>query len=634
QRTIYDDDAADVDPTSIDIAIFCLEQIIDPTRDGERDLFIRITAAARAGGDQLFPAWSDWASRGHHGSGSRARQSTEKFFRGMRGSSLGSLFYFASKSDPDWRKKLPEELRQASRISRGSSDTFAGYDWEDFLGDPCEETTAREAVYGLFDPDAPWAQVAAPAPERPKTSPSSAAGYDDADFQGDPDNPAPAKRGPGRPKKNTKDPVENIMARLRRLYPGLRQNVISQQLEFGPKDNPQVVPDASTTYVRISRGSGEVYPKTMVNDLMQVLGYENQYNPVHAYLDDCLASNAPCSYFDTLATELLGLSDDELENPPMPDGQRMADVVLRRALIGAVARTMQPGCDMDWMPILVGSQNLGKSAFFRYLVPPQRRGVSWVTTLQQGITAVKERPHILHCGWIVLLDEVERYFKRRYVEELKNLISTSNDFSAKKYQNELLYPRSFILAGATNSRDFLQDPTGNRRFMPILAKGVVRSPENPSIKIIDLDRLKADRDSIWAAAHQAYLAGESWMFTSYEIAHLAAYVDSFSTDSSIEQRVATELTRTRTGVYRGRSFVTLSDLFAALKTPLEQQQSMLMAVSDALKKLGWTMKRIRIFGKTTRVWLAPEEEPNPSQGMRPVRLETPGRVQGETSESF
>lgn len=606
QRTLYNEDAGEADESSIACAIYCLEQIIPPTCDGERDKFIRITAAARSGGDALFPAWSDWASRGHHGSGSRSRQSTEKFFRGMRGSSLGSLFYFASETDPDWRKKLPEELRELGRSSRGSSDTYAGYGWEDFLGDPSSETSAKEATYGLFDPDAPWAKVATPKPQ------PLVAGYDDADFEGDPgDARTPSttpKRGPGRPRKNQgKGQVETVMARVRSLYPGLRLNVISQRLEFGPRDQPRLVPDASTTYVRISRGSTETFPKTLVNDLMQIVGYENQYNPVHAYLDSCLANQEPCSYFDSLATTLLGLSDDELENPRMPDGTPMADVVLRRALIGAVARTLQPGCDMDWMPILVGPQNLGKTAFYRYLVPPQRAGSGiWVNTLQQGISYVKDRPHMLHCGWIVVLDEIERYFKRRYVEELKNLVSTPEDFSAKKYQNEMLYSRAFILVGATNNRDFMQDPTGNRRFMPILAKGVVPSPEDKRIRIIDLDRLKADRDSIWAAAYQAYLAGESWMFNSYELSHLSTYISSFGADSSIEQRVAQELTRTRTGVWRGRSFITLSDLFNALKIGLEQQQSLQMAVTDGLKKQGWSMKRIQIYGRTTRVWLAPE----------------------------
>lgn len=616
QKRVYDDGDTDLDPASIAKAVFCLEQIIPPTEDGQRDQFIRITAAARSGGDSLFHAWSDWASRGHHGSGSRSHQSTERFYRGMRGSSLGTLFYFASEADPDWRRKLPEEIKALSPYTYGRSDTYAGYSYEDFLGDPDDSATHKEAAYGLFDPKAPWAQVAKPEAEPPiDKARLYAGGYEDSDFMGDPDPvsatpPPAAKKGPGRPRKIQDDPIEMAMDRLRRLYPGLRTNIVSQRLEFGPKDNPQPVPDASTTYIRVSRGTRQIISKTMVNDLMQVIGYEQRYNPVHNYLDHCAANVEPCPYFDRLASTLLGVSGNPLENPRMPSGQLYADAVMERMMIGAVARALKPGCDMDWMPILVGSQNLGKTAFFQYLTPPPRHGedISWTTTLQQSMAAIKEKPHILHAGWLVFLDEIERYFERRYVEDLKNMVSTKSDYSAKKYQNELHYKRSFILVGATNNRDFLRDPTGNRRFMPIPVKGVVSSPEDRRIKIIDLDRLKADRDSLWAAAYQRYEAGKTWLFSSYEHAHLNEYLQGFTTDDPLLPKVAMEVSRMRSGIYQGRNYVRLADLMDALKIDVAQQPSMRRCITDILKSLGYSLKTIRISGSHSRVWIAPSQE--------------------------
>ena len=135
------------------------------------------------------------------------------------------------------------------------------------------------------------------------------------------------------------------------------------------------------------------------------------------------------------------------------------------------------------MPVFIGSQNCGKSSFFSYITPPDYTDEDmypWATTVQQSIEYLKDRPHALHQGWIVLMDEFERYSKRKYCEELKNLVSVSVDNSARKYENERPFPRSFVLAGATNSRDFLVDPTGNRRFMPILVKGVVSARRTPT----------------------------------------------------------------------------------------------------------------------------------------------------------
>jgi predicted P-loop ATPase len=37
------------------------------------------------------------------------------------------------------------------------------------------------------------------------------------------------------------------------------------------------------------------------------------------------------------------------------NARSVVDEILRRFLIGAVARAMQPGCDMPWMPVFVGA---------------------------------------------------------------------------------------------------------------------------------------------------------------------------------------------------------------------------------------------------------------------------------------
>ena len=49
----------------------------------------------------------------------------------------------------------------------------------------------------------------------------------------------------------------------------------------------------------------------------------------------------------------------------------------------------------------------------------------WVSTLQQGIGYIKDRPHVLHGGWLMIMDECERYFNRKDTEVLKNLVSAS-----------------------------------------------------------------------------------------------------------------------------------------------------------------------------------------------------------------
>jgi hypothetical protein len=70
--------SSDYDDLDIGQAIYVLDEVLEPTADGERDRFVRITAAAASAGADLYPAWSDWASRGHHGKGKNARQTSER----------------------------------------------------------------------------------------------------------------------------------------------------------------------------------------------------------------------------------------------------------------------------------------------------------------------------------------------------------------------------------------------------------------------------------------------------------------------------------------------------------------------------------------------------------------------------
>ena len=611
------------DEVTFEQAIFVLENVLEPTRDGDRERFTRITSAARSGGDRLFPHWSDWASRGHHGKGKNRRQTTERFFYGFNGSSLATLFFMANEEDPDWRDKLPAEIRSSGTGANNSHyGSAVGYDWEDFLGDPDQDfagMTREDSgnTQSLFDEARPWTQVAQvqrPQAEEPEL-------YDD-EYEDPPEAETPVPedetvdipriRNHGRQRGDAEvQIVVEIKNRLQNLYPGLRLNSMSQSLEYGPIEKPIPVDDVSTSYVRISAGAGQVFPKTLTYDTALIVGREHAYHPVRAYLEKCAAETDPCPYFDTLATELLGVAEDTMTDVVMPDGSRLCDVILKRFMIGAVARVLEPGCVHDWMPILIGGQNAGKSTFFQYLTPPAPEAPGyypWVSTVQQGINYLKDRPHVLHCGFIVLLDECDRYFKRQSVEEFKNLVSVGTDRSAKKYENERDFRRSFVLAGATNSNEFLVDPTGNRRFMPIVVDGKIPSKDDPNIKIIDLDRLKKDRDSIWAAAYKAYLDNPVHTFTSYEISFVSEYMENFQQDSPLEYMVLSKFKEKISGEHvfpdKGlRNYWLMADIFEWLDVHAKEERSMTRQISDALKRRGFYRRRVRKNNRIMNMWV-------------------------------
>ena len=166
---------------------------------------------------------------------------------------------------------------------------------------------------------------------------------------------------------------------------------------------------------------------------------------------------------------------------------RLATLAMQRMMIGAVARAYNPGCEMSWLPILVGAQGVGKSMFSRSLVPPGL--FSEVSTPLE--TLMKEQ-YRLHVAWLLELPEIDNYFNTRNIENFKNLITTRVDevrFPYASLPSKL--SRRFVLIGTTNRNQFLVDSTGNRRFIPL---------EVGANFLIPWKQMIAERDSLWAAA--------------------------------------------------------------------------------------------------------------------------------------
>ena len=75
------------------------------------------------------------------------------------------------------------------------------------------------------------------------------------------------------------------------------------------------------------------------------------------------------------------------------------------------------------------------------------------------------------------------------------------------------------MIGTSNRSQFLIDPSGNRRFVPIEVEDGFQVPWR---------QLQMERDNLWAAALREYHKGTPYEFTSGEIASISEYVDSFS----------------------------------------------------------------------------------------------------------
>jgi hypothetical protein len=219
-------------------------------------------------------------------------------------------------------------------------------------------------------------------------------------------------------------------------------------------------------------------------EIVTSVAEQNSYHPIRDYLNSVYERFQPSTLETTAAT----LAETYLGTDDLT-----ANILLRKTLIGAVARAFEPGCKLDTSTVFVGGQGIGKSTFWRVLASPEH--------FCDDFSDPSDKDHKLklHQSWIVEWGELHGLSKRE-ATQVKQFMSCAKDSIRAPYAraNENM-PRPSILVGTSNEDSFLSDATGNRRWW------IIKCPQ-----VIDVELLQADRDLIWASALHCYRKGESW----------------------------------------------------------------------------------------------------------------------------
>jgi hypothetical protein len=146
-------------------------------------------------------------------------------------------------------------------------------------------------------------------------------------------------------------------------------------------------------------------------------------------------------------------------------------------------RVLSPGMKCDMIPILYGSQGVGKTRGIKALVPSVEFYGELDLSARDADLARRMR------GLLVgELGEL-RGFHSRDSEHIKSWLSLTHDTWIPKYkESPYSNPRRMVLFGTTNDNQLLSDPSGNRRMLPI------------EVGEIDVDGIEAVRDQLWAEA--------------------------------------------------------------------------------------------------------------------------------------
>lgn len=181
-------------------------------------------------------------------------------------------------------------------------------------------------------------------------------------------------------------------------------------------------------------------------------------------------------------------------------------------LTAAVVRAFEPGAKFDQMLVLMGAQELGKSAALRVLATGSADMSCNDRFSDAAFLGARDAREVLEVTagvWMLECAELDG-MSRKDVETLKAAITRQADTGRPAYaRSAVTVPRRFVLAGTTNEDRFLHDPTGNRRFWPV------------EVARIDLKGLHAARDQLIAEALARYRAGTHRLLLTPEAAALA-----------------------------------------------------------------------------------------------------------------
>jgi putative DNA primase/helicase len=177
--------------------------------------------------------------------------------------------------------------------------------------------------------------------------------------------------------------------------------------------------------------------------------------------------------------------------------------VSRVFLLSLVARGLVPGTKVDTCPVFYGRQGIGKSSALRVLV-----GNACFSDSPLPI-GDKDGMQNLRGTWLWEFSE-NASIGRKERNAVKAFLSSLEDCFRPSYgRHKVTVPRQTCFAATTNDTEFLNDPTGERRYLPVTARQV------------DLGAIERDREHLLGEAAHRLAEGEQHWPTAEEDRALA-----------------------------------------------------------------------------------------------------------------
>jgi putative DNA primase/helicase len=304
---------------------------------------------------------------------------------------------------------------------------------------------------------------------------------------------------------------------------------------------------------------------SVIDEAVQLIAETKKFHPVQEYLRDVHGAHNQWDRKDRIEDLLIRVAG-------APDNV-YTRAVTKNFFLGAVARIMRPGAQVDTVLILEGAQGAGKSTFFRTLASDE-----WFFDTVFNIGG-KDGYQALRRKWIVEFSELDALGSAD-LARVKAFISSVKDSYRPSYGKTTIdFPRQCVFAGTVNPNGagYLNDTTGARRFWPV------------TVGKVDLKTVQEERDDLWAEAFWRYGKNQKWHLRDEKLLAAAALEVEARRESDPWETHFREFLHMNRGLYRKHG-VTIPTLLteAVDVTKDKQNRATQIQAGKALKAIGWT----------------------------------------------
>lgn len=324
-------------------------------------------------------------------------------------------------------------------------------------------------------------------------------------------SPLPDVNGKGRPLST----IENLKEICKRLGVIPRYNVITKEEELiipGESFSVDNQDNASFAWL-VSWCSRFNMPIGQVDSFVTYLCDKNQHNPVTNWIESKKWDGVSRlnDFYDTVTAK-----DDDLKK-----------IFMKRWMISAVAAVFNPnGVSAHGVLVFQGAQNLGKTSWLLSLAPKD------LNVVREGVqldTRDRDSKRQAVSSWIVELGELDSTFRKSDIAQLKSHITSNQDVLRKPYaRRDSKFARRTVYFGSVNPRNYLNDPTGNRRYWTIECEHINYNHD-------------LDMQQVWVEFYEMYKNGEKHFLTTEEMKQLNEYNEEFTAIDPIDEKIRCKL---------------------------------------------------------------------------------------------